>query len=235
MAWFPFIEVAAVDLGEQTEGEHVLPEPRILHDLETDLVHRDFDDPVVRGRELVHGRSPLVLDLLVVMVRPHVLEQNQRVVFQGAQTVAVKKHLLVEGHHEIGAVPPVGDRLAAHPDPDAARARRIARGRLYLRGDDLHRPDPVPRLGGNGPEDLATPLRAFTRIGDDLDRVGAQFEDVELGMGLSVLAHDGKARAHCPALGFTWRTDARRQGVDPGDTIGDSSFGSGSRNSPCGR
>jgi hypothetical protein len=48
---------------------------------------------------------------------------------------------------------------------------------LDLGGDDLHGPHPVAHLRGDGAEDLAAFLRAFTGIRDDFHRVFRDADD----------------------------------------------------------
>ena len=93
---------------------------------------------------------------------------------QRAEAVARQQHLLVEGEGQVGRVAPVGDRALADADAVAACALGHPGRRLDLGRDDLHRPDAVAHLGGDGAEDLPALLGAFARVGDDLDGVLGQ-------------------------------------------------------------
>src|SRR5688500_2905766 len=92
--------------------------------------------------------------------------------------MSTEEDLFVEGEDEVRFVAPVAHRTRAEADPVAAGPFGDPGRGLDLGGDDLDRPDAIPHLRRNGPEDLAALLRAFARVGNDLHRVLAYSADV---------------------------------------------------------
>src|SRR5450756_1513345 len=98
--------------------------------------------------------------------------------------MAAEEDLLVEGDDEVGFVAPIGDGLGAKADAIAARSLGHSRGWLDLGRDDLHRPDPVPHLGGDCSEDLAAFLRPLSGVGDYFYSMLRPLEDGRCGAKL---------------------------------------------------
>src|SRR5450756_1318323 len=163
---FDSLETAVVDVRQQPQCEHVLSLARVLVDGEALLLHRNLDYPIRLRGKLGERLVPGGPDVGIRVRGPGILEQNYGVAREGAESVAAEKDLLVEGDDEVGFVAPVGDGSSAKADAIAARSLGHSRGWLDLGGDDLHRPDPVPHLGGDCSEDLAAFLRPLSGVGD---------------------------------------------------------------------
>ena len=127
------LEIPVVDVTENAQDPHVLTPPGVVHDLETFLFHGNLDDPVVRTGEFLHGVDPLLLDVLVLVGLPHVLEEDHGVVFQGPEPVPGQENLFVQGHDDGGFVSPVCDGDRSDPDSVPARASRKSWGAAGLR------------------------------------------------------------------------------------------------------
>ncbi len=194
------IGVAREHPRQHADHEHVLPVPWIVGEREALRFHGNEDEAVGAIGHLLHGGGPGRTDRLVFVVDPHALDEDQRVVGEGAQPVPRQQHLLVEGHHDPRLIAPVGDLLGSDPDAHAAGAPGSTGRRLDLGGDDLDRPRAVAHLGAHGGEDLAALLRAFSRVRDDLD--GLLGQGHELGdtsdpvRGGALLGRRGGAALH---------------------------------------
>ncbi len=174
------LDVPVVDPRQHAQHEHVLAPAGIVHDGEALLFHRDLDDPVVVLRKLVQTLPVLLSDIRVAVRGPHVLQQDDRILGQCPQLDPAQQHLLVEGHHQVRRVAPVGDGIGTEAHAVAAAARLDPRRRLDLCRDDLHRPDAVSHLRADGAENLSALLGTFPGVGDHLHRVLRHPDDLEL-------------------------------------------------------
>ena len=165
------LEVEAVQLAQHAQREHVLAAPRIGDQQPALLLHRDLAHPVARRHQPVMRLDVGGRDRRVRVGAPHAFQQDDAVGLELLGPHPPEQHLLVEGHHQIGLVAPVGDGARADADAVAAGAGHAARRRPDLGGDDLGGPDAVAHLRRDRAQRLAAFLRALARVADDLDDV----------------------------------------------------------------
>jgi hypothetical protein len=163
------LEVAREQRAQHPDDPHVLSALRGLGGLAGLLLDGDLPHVVAPLEEVLEGLGVGLLDLRVGARPPLAVDEEDRPGSQRPLIDAAVEHLLVEGDDDVGLVAHVGHRLVPEADADSAGPLAGARRRLDLRGDDLHRPDPVPHLGADRSEQLARRLRTLARVADDLD------------------------------------------------------------------
>jgi hypothetical protein len=150
-----------MDAAEEAEDEHVFAAGRVGNVLHALPLHRDLIQPEALRLELVIDVRVGDGDLGVGVRAPLVLQQDDATGFELLGAVSAEQDLLVEGDHQIGFVAAIGDPLGGHADAVSARPGDAARRRLYLRGDDLDRPNAIAHARRDRPEGLAAALRAL--------------------------------------------------------------------------